>query len=545
MSTTPARESRAGGARSRVVLVLGMHRSGTSAVTGALARCGVALGDRLIEGAADNPGGYFEHADAVQADDELLLGIGRAWDDVRAMPADWLDSPEAARTADAIASTVVAPLQRASLWAIKDPRMCRLLPLWRRVLEAASVDAHGLLVLRHPDEVAASLERRDAMHPRTANLLWLRHALEAAQHAPVRSVAITYDAFLANPRECLAGVADALALPITVEDGALSAFVDRGARHHRAARAEARDEVHALALDAYEALSGGDWRSALSTLLERFDAIEQSRPAWIDALGAASFGAERRRRNALDAQLAAERRAEQLQAAVDHASALATARVDELAGLDARIRKLQAALGRAESLVAERNDEAAALKQQLQDASAGLARAQALALERAAEMHTLDQRVAAGERALRDAEALLQGHSARIAELEVAKATAESIAEERLQLVARLEAAKSTAESIAEERLQLVARLEVAKEAAESLALDRLAANGALEAALSGVERLAIERLAALEALEAEADRRARVIAELEVPARELARLRSSRLWPLIARLVKTDASGV
>ena len=85
----------------------------------------------------------------------------------------------------------------------------------------------------------------------------------------------------------------------------------------------------------------------------------------------------------------------------------------------------------------------------------------------------------------------------------------------------------------------------MAKEAAESLALDRLAANGALEAALSGVERLAIERLAALEALEAEADRRARVIAELEVPARELARLRSSRLWPLIARLVKTDASGV
>lgn len=534
MSTTPARESRAGGARSRVVLVLGMHRSGTSAVTGALARCGVALGDRLIEGAADNPAGYFEHADAVQADDELLLGIGRAWDDVRAMPADWLASSAAARARDAIESTVVAELRGTALWGLKDPRMCRLLPLWLRVIESADVEPCGLLVLRHPDEVAASLARRDSMHPRAANLLWLRHALEAAQYAPPGSTAITYDDFLADAAGTLARSADALGLSLSIEPLALAAFVDHGARHHRAVRVERverQDDVHALALDAYDALSSAEWRRAVPELLARLDGIEKAHAGWIDALGAAAFGAEHRRRLASEARLAAERRAEQLQAAVDHASALANGRVAELASLDERNRALQDALGRAESLVVERSDDAAELQRQLQEASAGLARAEALAVEREAAMRGLDQRVAAGERALREAEALLRGHSSRIAELEAAKAAAESIAGERLQLIARLETAKA---------------------AAETMALDRLASNHALEHALSAAERLAVERLALLETLEDEADGHRHAIeelmqrvAELEVPAQEMARLRASRLWPLVARLLKTGKPGV
>jgi hypothetical protein len=555
MSTTPARESRAGSARSRVVLVLGMHRSGTSAVTGALARCGVALGDRLIEGAADNPGGYFEHADAVQADDELLLGIGRAWDDVRAMPADWLASSAAARARDAIESTVVAELRGTALWGLKDPRMCRLLPLWLRVIESADVEPCGLLVLRHPDEVAASLARRDSMHPRAANLLWLRHALEAAQYAPPGSTAITYDDFLADAAGTLARSADALGLSLSIEPLALAAFVDHGARHHRAVRVERverQDDVHALALDAYDALSSAEWRRAVPELLARLDGLEKAHAGWIDALGAAAFGAEHRRRLASEARLAAERRAERLQAAVDHASALANGRVAELASLDERNRALQDALGRVESLVVERSDEAAELQRQLQEASAGLARAEALALEREAAMRGLDQRVAAGERALREAEALLRGHSSRIAELEAAKAAAESIAEERLQLIARLETAKSLAESVADERMQLIARLDTAKAAAETMALDRLASNHALEHALSAAERLAVERLALLETLEAEADRRMHAIgeltqriAELGVPAQEMARLRASRLWPLVARLLKAGKQGV
>ncbi|HEY4559256.1 MAG TPA: hypothetical protein VIG54_00785 [Lysobacter sp.] len=573
MNTTPARDGGAGGARSRVVLVLGMHRSGTSAVTGALARCGVALGDHLIEGAADNPAGYFEHADAVRADDELLLGIGRAWDDVRSMPDDWLASSAAARARDAIESGVVAELRGTALWGLKDPRMCRLLPLWLLVIESVDVEPSGLLVLRHPDEVAASLARRDSMHPRAANLLWLRHVLEAAQYAPARSTAITYDDFLADAAGTLARSADALGVSLAIEPHALAAFVDHGARHHRAMRVERQDDVHALALDAYDALSSAGWRRAVPELLTRLGDIDEAHAGWIDAVGAAAFGAEHRRRIASEAQLAAERRAEQLQAAVDHASELANDRVAELASLDERNRALQDALGRAESLVVERSREAAALQQQLQEASTGLARAEALAVEREAAMRELDQRVAAGERALREAEALLRGHSSRIVELEAAKVAAESIADERLQLIARLETAKSLAESIAEERLQLIARLETAKSlaesiaderlqsiarletakaAAETMALDRLASNHALERALSEAEQLAVERLAALETLDAEAERRRHAIgelmqrvAELEVPAQEMARLRSSRLWPLVARLLKTGKPGV
>src|SRR6185312_12242151 len=88
MSTTSAQSPRA-------ILVLGMHRSGTSAVTRVLNLLGADLGSRLVAPAADNPAGFWEHADAVKINDDLLQALGRTWYDMRDMPANWLESDAA------------------------------------------------------------------------------------------------------------------------------------------------------------------------------------------------------------------------------------------------------------------------------------------------------------------------------------------------------------------------------------------------------------------------------------------------------------------
>ena len=62
----------------RALLVLGMHRSGTSAVAGALRLAGVDLGADLMAPAADNPKGFFEHAGVVAIHDRLLQALGRS-----------------------------------------------------------------------------------------------------------------------------------------------------------------------------------------------------------------------------------------------------------------------------------------------------------------------------------------------------------------------------------------------------------------------------------------------------------------------------------
>ena len=76
----------------RAILVLGMHRSGTSAVTGALRLCGVELGTELMQPGSDNPKGFWEHAGVVAIHERLLAALERSWNDPRPLPADWLQS---------------------------------------------------------------------------------------------------------------------------------------------------------------------------------------------------------------------------------------------------------------------------------------------------------------------------------------------------------------------------------------------------------------------------------------------------------------------
>ena len=78
--------------RRRALLVLGMHRSGTSAVTRVANLLGADLSEHLIAPAPDNPSGFWEHADAVKINEDLLEGLGRTWYDMREMPRGWMET---------------------------------------------------------------------------------------------------------------------------------------------------------------------------------------------------------------------------------------------------------------------------------------------------------------------------------------------------------------------------------------------------------------------------------------------------------------------
>src|SRR5579859_1689857 len=88
------------------ILVLGMHRSGTSATTRVLNLLGADLGANLLEAQADNAKGFWEHAEAVQIHEELLAALGRTWHDVREMPDDWLEQPASYAAIDKIARLI-------------------------------------------------------------------------------------------------------------------------------------------------------------------------------------------------------------------------------------------------------------------------------------------------------------------------------------------------------------------------------------------------------------------------------------------------------
>ena len=163
----------------RAIMVLGMHRSGTSAATRVLNLLGVELGSRLMPPAPDNPTGFWEHLDAVEIHDRLLGNLGRSWDDFRPLPADWLHSAPAQHAEQQIQQLIRSEFSDTPLWAVKDPRLCLFVPLWERVLRSLGIEPCALIVLREPAEIARSLHERNAIPAALGEALWCRYTAEA------------------------------------------------------------------------------------------------------------------------------------------------------------------------------------------------------------------------------------------------------------------------------------------------------------------------------------------------------------------------------
>lgn len=227
----------------QVLVVIGMHRSGTSASTGALRCVGVQLGEKLYAGHSDvNAKGYFEHSDIADTNEEVLLRLGSVWDDVLIKPEGWWKREELRPFAKKMQDFIRRDFAISPLWAVKDPRVCRLLPWWLEIFEAEGIKPHFLFVIRSPDEVYGSLKRRDGFSREKSFMLWLLHYLEAEAGSRGYPRAFTsFDHFLEDPQGELRRVEQQLGLqfPVSVDAAGtcLDQFLSNDLRHHRAGEA--------------------------------------------------------------------------------------------------------------------------------------------------------------------------------------------------------------------------------------------------------------------------------------------------------------------
>jgi len=220
------------------IIVLGMHRSGTSALAGVLNCLGVTLGPRLLAGEADvNERGFWEHAEIVEIHDALLGLLGSRWHDILPLPEGWNEDERVEAFRRRLVQVVVRDFSRAALWAVKDPRMCRLAPLWLEILDEAGVDPVFIHIYRHPFEVVRSLEKRDRMTPAKALFLWLDHNLQAEFFTRgYARVFVSYSAVLTQPRATIARIGKYLGLtwprPLDEATDDIDAFLTPNLRHY-------------------------------------------------------------------------------------------------------------------------------------------------------------------------------------------------------------------------------------------------------------------------------------------------------------------------
>lgn len=235
----------------RAVLVLGMHRSGTSAVAGLLAHCGLQAPRTSMPADPFNAKGYWESAVFRDFHDRLLLAAGTRWDAYTRIDPVWLTSETAAPFKDECRRLLAHEFGSVPQFVLKDPRICRLLPFWMDVLDTESVAVSPVVVLRHPLEIAASLAVRDQLSQATSLLIWLRHLLEAEfATRPLKRTMVVYDELLADWRKESERIADDLAAPwlaAPANSAAIDAFVREDLRHHRPA--DHAERVPPLLLD--------------------------------------------------------------------------------------------------------------------------------------------------------------------------------------------------------------------------------------------------------------------------------------------------------
>jgi len=219
-----------------VYLVLGMHRSGTSAVTQLLAMAGCGLPKDVVPADEHNSRGYFEPWRAAVLNDERLRAGGSAWDDPFSFPFRPLadDGEWSARAAQLLAEQF--DLDSAPL--LKDPRVSLLMPLWRPVFEQAGLSPLCVIPVRDPLAVAGSLAKRNGFSIEKSILVWCAYMLAAEAYSRgLPRVFVSYEALLADWRSEARRIeaAHGVALP-RLNDAAgraIDDFLSPDLRHHQ------------------------------------------------------------------------------------------------------------------------------------------------------------------------------------------------------------------------------------------------------------------------------------------------------------------------
>jgi SAM-dependent methyltransferase len=191
-------------AAKKVVVVLGMHRSGTSAVAGLLNKLGITLGSSLLAPNEYNEKGFFENSYIFHANENILQTLGSSWDDLSLLEEAWWQRPQLIPHRDAVKKIIYQEFDANELFCIKDPRIAILLPFWISILQELNIEPFFIIPLRHPIEVAESLKAREGFSIEKGLLLWMNNMLSIEYYSRpfIRSFFI-FDDFLKFPADII------------------------------------------------------------------------------------------------------------------------------------------------------------------------------------------------------------------------------------------------------------------------------------------------------------------------------------------------------
>jgi len=196
---------------SKVICVLGMHRSGTSALMGVLHYLGLYLGSNLLNPAQENPKGFFENRDITLLNDKILNALHSSWDDVFLLPDGWWENRIIEDYIREATELIKMEFSSSTMFGVKDPRLCILLPLWQKIFNKLHIDPYFIIIIRNPLEVAESLYKRNDFSMEKSAILWMRYMLNGEFYTRgLNRTFVSFDELLKNPEEVIKSISNNL-----------------------------------------------------------------------------------------------------------------------------------------------------------------------------------------------------------------------------------------------------------------------------------------------------------------------------------------------
>ena len=273
--------------RRPLVLVLGMHRSGTSLCSHLLSALGVDMADNISgpgnpAPTPDNPRGHWERWEIVEFHDRILglfnrHYLGRFHD--FALPVAWWAEPRVAQ----IRREIIAFLENRmgdGYFGFKDPRTVRLMPVWHQIFNELKLAPKLVLCLRNPAQVARSLHARDGLDPEIGEYRWLVHLVDFFRYANSYDFCtVEYEGWFGNPSANLEKLRKFLDLPWHQSESdlalVLSGIIDSALRHDGSEREANQPLVRSLYKLASRAGQDGEARDQIAYIVSQFVGFQQ------------------------------------------------------------------------------------------------------------------------------------------------------------------------------------------------------------------------------------------------------------------------------
>ena len=192
---------------SRLYFILGMHRSGTSALTGMLAQSGFAAPKDPMPATERNPKGYWESLRVFNLNEQFLSQLNSHWSSHISLPKGWAYSGKAREWRSALAESFAYAYQGGANPLIKDPRFSILIAGLEPWFESTLAQFIFLIPIRHPVEVANSLCQAESISASQCIRLWIKSVYEAelATRGRLR-LFIRYEDLIENPLTVLSQI---------------------------------------------------------------------------------------------------------------------------------------------------------------------------------------------------------------------------------------------------------------------------------------------------------------------------------------------------